>query len=313
MHDPYEDFHAKTNRPASLGYFAQMDFLPEYKVLNTLVQPDASATIVVDVLHEFNNLTLSLISSDESKTKFLGNHVYYTMGTILEIAARTARVQQSNLVDFVVQLQKQTPTDPNTSKALAIQLYFDDDAVWTELPYLGLNVIENDYVGKYLIPPCCTSFADGNTDCGRNPCLTAEQKRRWENFNAFLARLTAVSDQAYFPPTFRHPLNPLDYSYHAERAFREAFTFEMIEVPADTAIRTACWWFFYAADKLWIKVEKGEKGEDGSLFFTRESWEFWERELRSAKSGSIDGDTQKLIKNALRRMKRVVGESNGKS
>lgn len=132
MHDPWEIFSLPTRRydDPNEVYIAQIETIQEFKALHSLVQPDATAT-AADALHELNKVTLSFISNNESKTKFLGNHIYYTMEVLLELAARTAPMQQFRLVEFVVQLQRHTVTDPNTGEALKFNLY-DNDIVWTE-------------------------------------------------------------------------------------------------------------------------------------------------------------------------------------
>lgn len=143
MQDPWKTFHAASNGPDRLEYSAQIKLLPEFKILDSLVQPDVSATVIEDVLRELKEFTLSIISSDQCKTKYLETHVYYTMEAILEIAAKTPLSQHSQLVDFVVQLQKQIITDPKTGQPLTINLY-GNDVIWSELPYLTLNIIENE-------------------------------------------------------------------------------------------------------------------------------------------------------------------------
>lgn len=132
MQDPYEILYGPTKRcdGPNWEYINRFESIPEFKALHSLVQPDATAT-GADALHELSRITLAFISSDESKTKFLGNHIYYTMEVILELAARTAPMQQTKLVNFVIQLQRHAVTDPNTGEALRFHLY-DNDLVWTE-------------------------------------------------------------------------------------------------------------------------------------------------------------------------------------
>jgi hypothetical protein len=138
--------------------------------------------------------------------------------------------------------------------------------------------------------------------------------QRWDNRNAFLAQLTAAA-QVDYSNDWHHPL---DFSLFALWAFGFAFEEHApAGVSSDTAVRAACWWLIYAADRLWANVENGRKweGEIGSGLgdyekkdwtgYNRERWGVWGEGLLAAKGTASDEDTRKLIENALAHIKRA--------
>lgn len=78
----------------------------------------------------------------------------------------------------------------------------------------------------HLARPLVLHLLGRVTEFCRNSCLISKQKQRGENFNTFLARLTAMADQANSsnpkPASILAASNsdlttPLDYSYFAKR------------------------------------------------------------------------------------------------
>ena len=151
-----------------------------------------------------------------------------------------------------------------------------------------------------------------------NPNLTSEERQRWENRNAFLAQLTAAA-QVNYTNNWHHPM---DFSLFGLWALRTAFENETPaeEVPGDTTVRVACWWYIYAADRLWANVENGRvfEGKVGCGWgkyqnkswtgYNRERWAVWEEGLVATKTTWTDRETKKLLEDTLACIKRVVAE-----
>lgn len=154
-----------------------------------------------------------------------------------------------------------------------------------------------------------------------DPNLTADDIQRWDNRNAFLAQLTAAAEVDY--SIAEH--HPMDFSLFGLQAFGVAFEgYAPAGASLDTAVRAACWWFIYAADRLWTNVENGREweGEIGSGLgdyktkgwtgYNRDRWGVWENYLLNASNDVLLGatvfseDTQKLIKDALTQTKRIT-------
>ncbi|KAF7894327.1 hypothetical protein EAF00_007841 [Botryotinia globosa] len=84
----------------------------------------------------------------------------------------------------------------------------------------------------------------------------------------------------------------------------------------DLAIRVACWWLVFAAEKLRLNVvnEKSmpdKTGAGGDLYekkgwigYSRERWDIWREGLRNADG---DRETRKLISDALACMELATG------
>jgi hypothetical protein len=139
-----------------------------------------------------------------------------------------------------------------------------------------------------------------------DPDLTADELQKWENKNAYYAQVWAASNSTY-----------LNSSPYAHTALVRAFEYrEPLGIPADAAVRTASWWFVYAADKLWANVKEGRtigRGGPGKKYeeklwegFELERWGAWEQELRNATEKTKDEGTRKLIGDALAQIARVA-------
>lgn len=145
--------------------------------------------------------------------------------------------------------------------------------------------------------------------------MTPEEKQRWENRNAFLAQLTAAAPVDYSSEKF----GPLDFSLYALLAFIVAFEKKTpADVPIDTAVRTACWWYIYAADKLYANAQhdrafRGQTGQGGDKYqekswtgYNRERWIIWEEGLQAAYATCTNEETRKLVSDALKHLKQAV-------
>lgn len=266
---------------------AHQETTQHFKILHPLAQPDANTTLA-EVLQEIDNLTEAAIISP----KLLELHLWETWLALLEIVARTPPAQQYKLVDFMTQLQKKTLIDPTTGQ----QLKSSDLNMWTQLPTFSWAVKDGWNTNVY------------------NPDLTADDIERWDNRNAFLAQLTAAAQVDYSSDAH----HPMDFSLFALSAFGSAFDHAPGGVSSDTAVRAACWWFIYAADRLWANVENGREWEgaigSGTGYyknkdwtgFNRERWGVWQDALLAAKDTTDSADTKKLIEAAWAHIIRVT-------
>lgn len=98
----------------------------------------------------------------------------------------------------------------------------------------------------------------------------------------------------------------MDFSFWSLRAFKDAFERRDGEpAPPDAALRVACLWLVYAADRLWANITHGRvfgrrPGSDGpGTVMTREMWDAWQRGLLASRETCVNEDTRKLISDAL--------------
>jgi hypothetical protein len=284
---------------------AHQETTQHFKILNPLAQLDANAT-VAEVLQEIDNLT----ATASKDPKALSLHLWETWWALLEIVARTPRTQQSKLVEFMAQLQKKTLTDPTTGEPLKSS----DLNMWAQLPTFSWALRDGWNTSEYYLASVRVLYLLTKAIDVWDPDLTADDKQRWDNRNAFLAQLTAAAEVDY-TNDWHHPM---DFSVFGLWAFGAAFEKEApADVSADTAGRAACWWFIYAADRLWANVENGRtwEGKIGSGLgkyedkpwtgYNRERWGVWEERLVAAKATASDEDTKKLIEDALAHIERV--------
>lgn len=118
---------------------------------------------------------------------------------------------------------------------------------------------------------------------------------KWENLTAFLAQIDAsVQDSP----------SVLDFSTSwALTAFAWALDGDGGQNAAsELAVRLACIWLIYDADKLWSKISDSD-AEMNSL----ERWNTWGQGLVSSQSRFVNGTTPMLVTHALAQMHRVQG------
>ena len=140
----------------------------------------------------------------------------------------------------------------------------------------------------------------------RDPNLSPESKQKWINQSGLLAQIFAIEF-------------PFDLSIFALWTFREGLEENMpSNISIDAGVEAACWWFIYAADKLWACVQKcqeyeNRRGMGGGGYYTKEwkgynleRWAVWQQSLSQALNTSQNEGTKKLIQAALDRIKRVM-------
>ncbi|RHZ53565.1 DUF3632 domain-containing protein [Aspergillus thermomutatus] len=280
------------------NFIRQIENSVEFKLLDRVVKEEVT---VEDAVQEVINMTMTALSiHGPDKQGGIGLPDYNVSLAVMELTQRLKPSKHSKLVEFVSHLQKQVAVDPSTDKPLKVQ----GDTLWTDMPSFGYTELETWY-----------EFGD--------PCdamLDSEQRDRWAKLNAFLARLTQAAEIQYTPPE-EVRFSPLDKSLRA--IWTMAMALENERSPAslgDTAaMEAACWWFIYAAERLWANVlhnrtyvqEAGagpgkkykEKGWTG---YTRERWEIWEDALKEARAACQNERMGELIDDALASLRRVM-------
>ena len=120
--------------------------------------------------------------------------------------------------------------------------------------------------------------------------------RKWENLTAFCAQIDAKKLEL---PSV------LDFSSSwALTAFVWAFEGGGNSgEPSELAVRLACIWLFYDADKLWGKI-LDVKAEHNTI----ERWIAWKQGLMESRSHFVSGTTYELIGHALSHIQRVEGK-----
>ncbi|PYI00185.1 hypothetical protein BO71DRAFT_446095 [Aspergillus ellipticus CBS 707.79] len=248
---------------------------PEFQAVNRLLEsPDASAAETLQQLLQAREDLQR--SQKEPRAKIDGNHAWFTMLSLVEIASLTPAAKQTKLVEFVSQLQKTPVTDPTTGETpTAIDLN-----LWTDLPYLRV------YLGDRF------SFNYSR----QNPPSQIEE---WENRNAFMAQLTAAAD---------HLGHAMDFSIYGLYTFEKAFEEDQ---PAE-AVRTACLWFIFAGERLWENCQArrvfGDEDDTPRRGFDLERWQLWKERVSAAKLVLTEVDSQELIAKAMAEIGKVEAQ-----
>lgn len=125
-----------------------------------------------------------------------------------------------------------------------------------------------------------------------------------ENKTAFLAQMTSVADVDYNSPRILHPM---DFSHIGYYACCEAFEGEDDDEPGaqwESAVRIACIWFVYAADRLWMNCKHRRAVEPSEPWTTRMGfhigrWSTWKWRMGSAENRFGTMATQQLVRSAI--------------
>ena len=125
----------------------------------------------------------------------------------------------------------------------------------------------------------------------------------------FTAQLTASTNVDYSTDF----IGPTDFSLYGLWTFCRAFEDESSsDIPPETAVRSACLWYIYAADRLWANVKNCRvfggpeaREKDPSSGYNRKRWDTWKEHLEAAQTAYTDEETKKLIQDALTHIKRV--------
>ncbi|TGO62894.1 hypothetical protein BOTNAR_0107g00180 [Botryotinia narcissicola] len=305
----------------TLKNIARIEKAPQFVLLLPLIEDPSSD--VSSALNAHSAITLNTIAnakkeiwandktSSANGSDLLRDHPYDTWCALFVLVTRTSPDQQSRLVEFILGLQKIEVVDRDTSQPKILKYY--DMELWRQLPGFGWEAREIFNIGSlftfsflFISIRKLTSHEDAYSST-----LTDREKTSYENKNAFLAQLLATSRVRIGVNEFE----PLDFSLFALWVFRDAFENKEGK-NKDLAIRVACWWLVFAAEKLRLNVvnEKSmpdRTGAGGDLYekkgwigYSRERWDIWREGLRNADG---DRETRKLISEALACMELATG------
>ena len=137
------------------------------------------------------------------------------------------------------------------------------------------------------------------------PDWTTFQKNEWKYQSAFVAQLVSAIEFLDWG---------LLFGFWTIRAALEQLPPK--DVPIETPVEAACYWFIYTADALWKYVLENKvirrATTQGPRYwdrdwkgFNKERWNVWVRDLTRAFRKTQNEDTKKLISEALAEMERV--------
>ncbi|KAI1810012.1 hypothetical protein GGS20DRAFT_233256 [Poronia punctata] len=251
-------------------YSADLTAYPEFQAINVLVQKPTTSS-VTDAIQRILDLTRAAASAEPG---LIGDHLYHTSLSVIEIAKRTAPEDQVRLVEFVVRLQKNALVN-STGKPLT----HDGYRVWTDVPCLGY-IAADEWNAVDVLDPQATTLATS----------------QYENLIAFLAQLSAAApaddDDGRIPET--------DFSFWSIRAFKDAFS---PNTGGEAAMRVASRWMQYAATKILANVKHervfGKRGDDPGTVMTTEMWDTWRDGFLTAQDIDWDEATGQGVSHAL--------------
>ncbi|KAJ4380016.1 hypothetical protein N0V86_004323 [Didymella sp. IMI 355093] len=269
---PDSPLNREKTRAAHANWVLELEQKPEFQLVQTFSQQ--SEITLEDAIHQLVDLTHNAALEEE-----IGNHCWVTACCFLELAARTAPEQQSRLVELLLSLRSVVLTDSSTDAPLAFE--DGEGIVWQDLPTFGYTIA--DEMGSFD---------------GQEQAYTQDEAQRWENLTAFLAQVDANTSDSP---------SPLDFSQSwALTAFAWAFEGSgSAGEPSELAVRLACIWLVYDADKLWFKTSDSQ-AEQNSL----ERWEHWRQGLVECQSRFGNGTTPQLIAHALGIMQRTQANAS---
>ena len=113
-----------------------------FKILEKLAQPNATSETVARALQEVDDQTAAIISAnpprDDPRNDPLSDVWNLWIALMEQLIPLTPPIHQSKLVEFVVELQKKQVIVPATGKIDTVY----GEALWTELPFLSLELDE---------------------------------------------------------------------------------------------------------------------------------------------------------------------------
>jgi len=124
-------------------WITELQARPQFTILSKLVKKDGESS-VTEALQELNEYTLKMVTVTDSN-KSLGNHIYYTFLSLLELVDHVRPFDQNKLVQFLVKLQQTPVSNPTSRKTLR----FGGKEVWTGLPTFGYTAADNYKTGVF--------------------------------------------------------------------------------------------------------------------------------------------------------------------
>ncbi|KAJ4318348.1 hypothetical protein N0V94_004478 [Neodidymelliopsis sp. IMI 364377] len=190
------------------------------------------------------------------------------------MAARTAPEHQSKLIVFLYLLRSITLKNPDSDELW--EVVKGEGVVWKDLPTFGYTIA--DEMGSFD---------------GQETEYTQEEAQKWENLTAFFAQIDASTSESPSPLNFTHSwaLTALAWAFEGGGDSGE---------PSELAIRLACIWLVYDAQKLWSETVDAQ-----AETINRERWDMWRQGLMESRLRCGNGTTPMLIDHALAQMQQV--------
>ncbi|KAI9035925.1 DUF3632 domain-containing protein [Aspergillus affinis] len=275
----------------------------EFKILDKFVHyPEARVEGYVNQI--IDQCNIAMIIDDKYPEEGVANVDTNLCWALLELAQRLPPSKQTKLVQMLAELQTRTVMHPVTGQPLTYQ----GDVLFTDLPASGWSELE--------------AFDEHGGDWHdiTDPDMDPECQDRWVNLNAFVAQMSQAAE-------LREPFNDsqkvhrMDRSLRAIWVMREALendTRPLEELVESAAMRAACMWFIYAADRLRQKVDFQVRypdlhGAPGSKYADKgwrghelERWIMWMQRLNELKAVCASYETERLIEIAQENIFRVM-------
>jgi hypothetical protein len=116
----------------------------------------------------------------------------------------------------------------------------------------------------------------------------------------------ASQPRPIYPPSDDEDSDENDEEEEDEPVPKEPIGFHQ---PTECAVRAACMWFIYAADRLWanVKHRRVSDSDDGQIM-TNKDWDSWSNVIVSAQEWVTEEETKSLIELALDNVERVQAD-----
>lgn len=115
-----------------------LDSTPEFAIICSLLSDPSSTSNAVNNIIKLTCEAVIAEHGNEEKVA-LGKHFQSTVGSVLELAARTSPNEQQSLLDFLLELRQWEVPDKEGELLLRYADYHDA-RVWMDLPMLGITV-----------------------------------------------------------------------------------------------------------------------------------------------------------------------------
>ncbi|KAK4120311.1 hypothetical protein N657DRAFT_580017 [Parathielavia appendiculata] len=228
-------------------------------VLEGLTEPNATENAVAEAVHTFNERAKSAPFS-------IGDFLWEAFNAVFDVAGCTPGERQGRLLEFLGQLQQTTAAD-----AEGRPLRYEGGFVWEDMPSFGW--VARD---RWNFDIC-------------DPSAIPQDRSKWENWAALLAKLTSLARSD-------NPQHPFDFSLFGLWTMRTAFEGAPLETAAlASAVKHADIWVRYSGERLRRlcrdgRTFQGNSGVAGSKYadrgwrgFSKERWTAWRDELRAAR------------------------------